>query len=60
MAFKKIPYGRTAKIHLKLCYQSITLNSLRLMRLLAQFVDFAHRSFYKMPKIKVEIAILMQ
>ena len=47
MAFKKISFWRTVKIHLKLSYQRTILNSLHLIRLRAQFVDFARRSLNK-------------
>jgi len=39
MAFKKMPYCRTVKIHLKLSYQRTILNSLHLIRLRAEFLD---------------------
>jgi len=55
-----MPYWRTVKIHLKLSYQWKILNGLHLIRLRAEFVDFAHRSLYKMPTIKAEIAIVMR
>ena len=42
MEFKKMSYWRTVKIHLKLSYQRTILNSLHLIRLRAEFVDFAH------------------
>jgi len=47
-------FWRTVRIHLEMSYQSTVLNSL----LRAEFLDFAHRSLYKMPTIKFEISIV--